>query len=118
MRQLLGLVLAGALWVGIGAEANAQVWVSSGYPYGAFGSGYAPTSYYGGAYAPGYTSTTYYSSGYTGIAPGPVYAPTYAPAYAAPVYGYSYGAYPAYGYRARSGFLGRGFGRRFGGYYW
>lgn len=123
MRQLMGLVLAGALWMGTGHVANAQIWISSGNPYGAYGSGYYPTTY--NAYAPGYggfgmsTGTTYYSSGYAGYAaPAPYYATGYAAptAYAYPTNRYSYGAYPGYGYRVRPRVFGRAMGPRYFGY--
>jgi len=134
MKRILGLTLAGVLWLGLAPAANAQFSLSIGNPYsGGFygnslGYGMLPgTSYYSSAYSGGYPGLTTYSSAYGGMYPGvAAYSPGYTSvypgvsSYVVPNYGYrSYGYGPGYGvYRGYGGF-GRGyyggFGRGFGG---
>jgi hypothetical protein len=140
MRRILGLIVAGGLWLGTAAPADAQFSLSIGNPYmGGYGIG---NSYLGGYGLPGYGvgTTTYsngfagypgtftYSSGYNGVYPGGftsgyygAYPRTYSSGYygvypgvgaVAPMYGYrSYGYSPySYGYRSYGGFGGLGRG--------
>lgn len=131
MRRHLGLAMAAAFCLALTPAAKAQIWVSTGNPYGMYGSGYYPTGYtttigpgyaagtgWGTAWSPG---ATYYSSGYAGFAPRAYSATTFYPtaySYSYPVgYGYSYG-YPAYGYGMRRGPLGGWrVGRTYGGFW-
>jgi hypothetical protein len=113
MRRILGLVVAGALWLGMASAADAQFSLSIGNPYT---GGVAIGSPYVGGYGvlPG---TSIYSSGYTGVYPGytgvyPGYTGVY-PGVSTVVapYGYTsyYGYAPVYRYRGfglRRGFVG------------
>jgi hypothetical protein len=137
MKRILGLVVAGGLWLGLVSAADAQFTLSVGNPYaggfaigapyaGAYGGGFygAPyasygvvpgAGYYSSGYAGVYPGVTTYSSGYYGVAPA-------VPAVAYPGYMYRpyYGvaAYPRWGYYGgfrRFGF--GGFGRRGWGYW-
>jgi len=104
MRYLFGLMMVGGL-LGSTSVANAQLSISIGNPYGAYGTGYYGSPYvsgygsnlgYGGYSSYAYPGTTFYSSGYSGYVY-PSVVPTYAaPVYTAPVYSYGYA--PAYGY--------------------
>jgi len=124
MKRILGLVLAGAIWLGLASAANAQFSLSIGGPYGGgvsvmspygiYGSGYYPFSYTG--WGPG---MSYYSSSYSGFYPRTSYYSGYYGAYPG-YYGYGYGT-PYYGYSSFYGpyygtvYRRGGFGR-FGGF--
>jgi hypothetical protein len=92
MRQMFGLIVAGAVLVGAAGSAKAQFAVSVGSPFGGtqvtVGAPYVPNVYVPTAgttyYQPGYTvpGTVTYSAGYRG------YVPAAATVYTAPVYGY------------------------------
>jgi hypothetical protein len=121
MKWLLGLALAGGLWLGMTSAAEAQFSLSIGNPYGFYGGGYP----YGGVYGapvggvgvlPG---ATVYSSGYAGVLPGittyrsgyyGVYPGVGVAAYGYPYRPYGYGFRP-FGYRPYGGW------RRVGGFW-
>jgi hypothetical protein len=142
MKRILGLVVAGGLWLGLTSAADAQFALSVGNPYaggfaigapyaGVYGGGFygAPSASYGvvpratiysSGYAGVYPGVTTYSSGYYGAPVAPV-APVL-PAVAYPGYGYRpfYGvaAYPRVGYYGGFRRFGYGgFGRRGWGYW-
>jgi hypothetical protein len=134
MKRILGLVVAGGLWLGLASVADAQFSLSVGNPYtggfaigapyaGMYGGGLYGVPYAGYGVVPG---ATVYSSGYAGVYPGVTtyssgyagVAPALAPAaYSGYVYRPYYGAaaYPRWGYYG--GFRPFGFGRRVWGYW-
>jgi len=126
MRRLLGLALATALCLGLTAESKAQIWISSGNPYGTW-SGYYATGYPAPLVGTGVGPTaTYYNSGYSGYAPAAAtygyagYIPAAAAIPAVTTYrypaAYSYPAY-GYGYGVRRGLFGLRMGRTYGGFW-
>jgi len=132
MKRILGLVVAGGLWLGMAPAADAQVSLSIGNPYyGGFSLATPSVGVYSAPYAtygvvPG---ATFYSSGYAGVYPGvSTYSSGYygvapvVPPVAYPVYGYrpyyGVGVYPGVGYYGGYGRFGYGgFGRRLWGYW-
>jgi hypothetical protein len=127
MNRILGLVVAGGLWMGMASAAEAQFSLSIGTPYyGGYGLGLPYAGVYGGGvYAAPYAAyglapgATFYSSGYTGVYPA---AAPIVPPVGFGVYGYrpfyGVGVLPRYGYYG--GFRRFGYGgfgpRRWG--YW
>ncbi|MHC5540991.1 hypothetical protein ACYOEI_22445 [Singulisphaera rosea] len=113
-HSLLGLLLAGGMFLGTTSDAKAQIGISVGQPLGmglGLGAPYSSYSMYSSYYGSPLVGTSY-SSGYTGMV-GPA-AVGYSPAYVGPgAYGigyapryygpavYSPAVYaPAYGYPA------------------
>lgn len=112
MRRILGAIVAGGLWLGLAAGAEAQdsmnafgaypTQTGTGLPYTLYAPrtneataanyAYGPNAYYGSPVSPGITT---YNSGYSGTY-APVYSYPYT--YTYPTTGYSTYSYPAAGY--------------------